>query len=85
MQPYRSQSDDPQVAQRAIVLQLLSTDRRERWSLKQLEHMLCGTSATAINDAVVRLGGSGVIVCLDEFIRASRCAQHLDSLGLIAV
>ncbi|MGC2372396.1 MAG: hypothetical protein WA484_00845 [Solirubrobacteraceae bacterium] len=85
MQANRRRTDDPGMAQRAIVLQVLRTDHRERWSPKQLERTLYDTTPEAISDAIVRLDASGVIYCLDEFIGASRSAKHLDSLGLIAV
>jgi hypothetical protein len=85
MQGNRRCSDDLTMAQRAVVLQVLRTDHSERWSIKQLERALGNTTADAINDAVIRLEANGVICCLDEFVGASRCAWHLDAIGLIAV
>jgi hypothetical protein len=38
----------------------------------------------AVVDAIVRLHANGVILRLDEFVGASRCARHLNTLGLIA-
>jgi len=73
------------MAQRAIVQQVLRDDHRERWSRKQLEHTLSDITPEAISDAIVRLEAGGVVHCLDEFVGASRCARHLDALGLIAV
>ena len=71
--------------ERAIVLQLLRDDHRERWSDKQIERALSDFKPEAIRKAIVRLEASGVICCLDEFIGASRCAQYLDSLELISI
>jgi hypothetical protein len=85
MQGNRRPTDDPGMAQRAIVQQVLRNDHRERWSRQQLERTLADITPEAISDAIVRLEASGVIHCLDEFIGASRCARHLDALGLIAV
>jgi hypothetical protein len=71
--------------ERAIVLQLLRDDHRERWSDKQIERALSDFKPEAIQRAVVRLEAAGVISCLDEFIGASRCARYLDSLELISI
>ena len=71
--------------ERAIVLQLLRDDHRERWSDKQIERALYDFKPEAIRKAIVRLEAGGVICCLDEFIGASRCAQYLDSLELISI
>jgi hypothetical protein len=85
MQANRRRITDPGMAQRAIVHQLLRTDHRERWSLKQLQRTLSDVEPATISDAIVRLEAGGVIYCLDEFVGAARCARHLDALGLIAV
>lgn len=71
--------------ERAIVLQLLRDDHRERWSDKQIERAIPDFKPEAIRKAIVRLEAGGVICCLDEFIGASRCAQYLDSLELISI
>jgi hypothetical protein len=73
------------LVERAIVLQLLRTDHRERWSDKQIERAIPDFKPEAIRKAIVRLEAGGVICCLDEFIGASRCAQYLDSLELISI
>jgi hypothetical protein len=85
MQANRRGSDDLRVVERAIILQLLRDDHHERWSLKQLERELEDTTPEAMSDAIASLNASGVIYRLDEFIGASRCARHLDSLELIGV
>jgi hypothetical protein len=71
--------------ERAIVLQVLRDDHRERWSDKQIERAIPDFKPEAIQKAIVRLEAGGVICCLDEFIGASRCAQYLDSLELIGI
>lgn len=71
--------------ERAIVLQVLRTDHRERWSDKQIERAIPDFKPEVIQRAIVRLEAGGVICCLDEFIGASRCAQYLDSLELIGI
>ncbi len=71
--------------ERAIVLQLLRDDHRERWSDKQIQRAIPDFKPEAIRKAIVRLEAGGVICCLDEFIGASRCAQYLDSLELISI
>jgi hypothetical protein len=71
--------------ERAIVLQLLRDDHRERWSDKQIERALDDFKPEAIRKAIVSLEAGGVICCLDEFIGASRSAQYLDSLDLIGI
>jgi hypothetical protein len=73
------------LVERAIVLQLLRDDHRERWSDKQIERAIPDFKPEAIQRAIVRLEAGGVICCLDEFIGASRCAQYLDSIELISI
>lgn len=77
-------SDTP-LEQRAIVLQLLRSDHRQRWSLKQLERELDDIEPEDISDALTYLEAKGVIYRLDKFIGASRCARCLDSLDLISI
>jgi hypothetical protein len=81
----RRHTEVPGLAQRAVVHQLLRDDRRQRWSPKQLERALRDMTPEAIIVAVVPLETNGVVYRLDEFIGASRCARHLDSLGLISI
>jgi hypothetical protein len=60
-------------AQRAVVLQVLTTDRPvARDALESVA-------------ALERLQAEGVLVIEGERVRASRSARHLDALGLIAV
>ena len=85
MQANRRGSNDLRMAERAVVLQLLRDDHRERWSFEQLQRALSDVTPDAIDEAFASLATYGVIYCLDEFIGASRCARHLDSLELIGV
>lgn len=84
MQANPRRTDDPLMAQRAIIFRLLRTDRREGWPLHRLQMALTEITPEAVSDAVVRLEAGGVVYCLDELVGASRCTRHLDSLGLIA-
>ena len=67
------------------MLQLLRSDHRQRWSLKQLEQELYDIEPKAISDALAYLEAQGVIYRLDESIGASRCARCLDFLDLITI
>jgi hypothetical protein len=71
--------------ERAIVLEVLRDDHRERWSDKQIERAIPDFKPEVIRKAIIRLEAGGVIVCLDEYIGASRSAQYLNSLDLIGV
>jgi hypothetical protein len=73
------------VVQRAIVLQVLRDDHRQRWTERHLETALSDVAPEAAAQAVLDLEASGVLCRLDEFVGASRCARCLDSLGLIAM
>lgn len=114
-------TDDPLMAQRAIVRQVLRTDHGETGSRQQRQRTLSDATPKAIIEAVALLHANGVISCLDEpgasppawpfdslcesmaladavsqlhvngvvlrldeFVGASRCARHLNALGLIA-
>lgn len=80
-----TRTNDPGYAQRGVVRQVLRSDHRERWSLKQLEKVLDDIEPGAISDAIVRLETGGVIHSLDHFVGASRCTRYLDALGLIRI
>lgn len=83
MQANRRGIEDPGMAQRAILRQLLRTDHREGWPLNHLQLAVTEVTPAAVSDAVMRLEAGGVVYCLDEFVGASRCTRHLDALGLI--
>jgi hypothetical protein len=76
---------DPQIAERAIVLQLLSDDCDEQWSRAELEAELDNVEPLAMSDAIAGLERHGVVVVQGEHVVASSCARHLDELGLIAI
>lgn len=76
---------DPQIAERAIVLQLLRDDRDEQWSRAELEAELDNVEPLALSDAIAGLERHGVVVVQGEHVVASRCARQLDELGLIAI
>jgi hypothetical protein len=76
---------DPRIAERAIVLQLLRDDHDEQWSRVELETELDDVEPMALSDAIADLERHGVAVVQGERILASRCARHLDELGLIAI
>jgi hypothetical protein len=75
--------------ERAIVLQLLRDDRERMWSRLQLRTELeAGRSEVgedAMEEALRRLSGEGVLCLSEEAIWASNAAQALDELGLISV
>jgi hypothetical protein len=73
-------TDDPLMAQRAIVRQVLRTDHRETGSRQQRQRTLSGVTPKAIIEAVVLLHANGVISGLDEPSGTSPPARPLDSL-----
>lgn len=77
--------DDPEVAERAAVLFLLSEDRDQRWSLAELEAEAFDVVPGVLRAALGRLERHGVVVrCDDDFV-ASRCAWRLDALGMVSI
>jgi hypothetical protein len=70
--------------ERAIVLQLLRDDRPERWSLAELGAEI-GAEAPAVEEALRRLNGEGVLHLAAEEVWASGAVRRLDQLGLISV
>jgi hypothetical protein len=79
-----SRGGEGAMLERAIVLQLLRDDRDERWSRAELG-MEVDAEAPAVEAALGRLSGEGVLCLADEQVWASRAARRLDELGLIAV
>jgi hypothetical protein len=73
-----------EIAERAIVLQVLRDDHDERWSLAELQAEI-GVEPTLLSSAVKHLEQQGALVSLDACVLASRCARHLDGLWLIGV
>ncbi|HEY7961577.1 MAG TPA: hypothetical protein VID29_06620 [Solirubrobacteraceae bacterium] len=77
--------DDPSIAERAIVLQVLRDDRDVRWSLAELVAESYDVVPLTLSRALEVLESHGVLVrCDDEYV-ASRCAQHLDALGMVSI
>jgi len=76
---------DDEVAARAIVLQVLRDDRDERWSRGELEHEIYDIDPVAIGEAMERLREEGVIHISGQMVWASRCARHLDELGMVSI
>jgi len=75
--------EDPAIAQRAIVLVLLSNDHDERWSRAEIERELYDVQPTVVNDAIESLKEGGVAHAADEHLWASQPVQHLNTLGII--
>jgi hypothetical protein len=76
---------DDEVAERAIVLQVLRNDCDERWSRAELESEIYDIEPLAISDALERLSREGVVHIDGELVLASRCALHLDNLGMVSI
>jgi hypothetical protein len=81
----RQRRSELRIAQRAIVLQVLRDDHPQRWPRAELESKVSDIEPLLITDAFAQLHAEGVVVVEGEQVQASRCARHLDTLGLIAV
>jgi hypothetical protein len=77
--------DDPWIAERAIVLQLLRDDHDVRWTLPELQREAYDVKPAALGDALERLRLHGVVVPCGPYVVASRCAEHLDELGMVSI
>ena len=75
----------PETAERAVVLQLLRDDHDERWSHAELQAAVSDLEPSALTSALERLEQHGVVALLNGYVLASRCAGHLDDLGLVGV
>jgi len=75
---------DSSSLERAIVLQLLRDDHDQRWSREELRTEL-DADAIAVESALRRLHGEGVLCLAEEEVRASPAARRLDELGLISI
>ncbi len=79
-------ADRSQVAQRAIILQVLRDDHPERWTRAELERQLSDFLPEEVEAGVEDLAAEGVLaVDDDETVRASLCARTLDALGLVSI
>lgn len=72
-------------AQRAIILQVLRDDHDSRWSRAELEREIFDVAPLALGDALERLAEEGVVQLVGENVSASRCALHLDRLGMVSI
>lgn len=76
---------DDEVAERAIILQVLREDRDERWSRVELEGEIYDIEPLAISEALERLREVGLVHLAGELVWASRCARRLDALGMVSI
>jgi len=76
---------DQEIAERAVVLQVLRDDHDERWSRAELEREIYDIEPLAISDAVERLRQEGVVHTTGELVWASCCAWRLDALGMVSI
>jgi DNA-binding IclR family transcriptional regulator len=76
---------DPWTAERAIVLQVLREDKDPRWTLAELQAEAYDIDPTTLAGALSRLERHGIVVECGEGVVASRCALHLDALGMVSI
>lgn len=83
MTEQRGSSPEDREVERAIVVRLLPRHYERRSSLQAaLEHI----EPSRLDGALERLQQHGVVDTLTtDSIRVSRCAQHLDDLGLVGI
>jgi hypothetical protein len=72
-------------AERAIVLQVLRDDHDERWSRAELEAELHDVEAYTVAEALNTLREAGVLHLSGDLVWPSRCAQHLNALGMVSI
>jgi hypothetical protein len=75
------------MAQRAILFQLLRDEHDERWTLSELKHAISDLPLPeqTLDAALARLEREGVAARLGEHVLASRCASHMDALGVVSI
>ena len=76
---------DPMMAQHVIVLQVLRDDHPEPWTRAELEQDSPDLDLRAVRDGLARLAAEGVVILNGEHVEASRCARHLDGLGMVSI
>ena len=83
MQPKGSQW----MAQRAIILQVLSDDHPEPWTRAELGRQLSDFLPEEVEAAIEDLAAEGVLSINDddETVSASLCARKLDALGMVSI
>ncbi len=72
-------------AERAIALHVLQDDHCEKWSRAELEAALSDVEAPTVAEALDVLREETVVQVEGELVRASRCARHLDYLGMVSI
>jgi hypothetical protein len=77
--------DDPAIAERAVVLQVLAETGEDRLSRAALGQRLADIAPDALDGALLRLEHTGVLERSGETVRASDAARRLDELELIGV
>jgi len=75
--------EDPGIAQRAIVLVLISEDHDPRWTRTEIERELYDVQPAVVDDAIERLAEGGVAHRSEQHLWASQPIQHLNTLGMI--
>jgi hypothetical protein len=84
--PIRDPADKHWMAERGIVLQVLRNDHAISWTRAELEREISDLPKRSVRLALRRLAEEEEVVIVDgKQVQASRCARHLDTLGLIAV
>ncbi len=77
---------DRRTAERAIALQVLRHDHEVRWTLAELQAEIEDLAPSALADALDRVERHGIIMtCGENDVVASRCALHLDALGMVSI
>ncbi len=77
--------DDPGIAERAIILQVLRDDHDRRWSRAELEREIYDIEPVVLGDALEHLRQEGVVHLSGALVWASRCALRLDELGMVSI
>jgi len=77
--------DDPRIAERSIVLALLSDEHPQQWSPAELRRELFDVEPDVVSEALQSLEKGGVMERTGEQLSASQCARHLGSLGMVCI
>jgi hypothetical protein len=77
--------EDPDISERAIVLQVLRDDNAERWTRAELEREIYDIDSETLTAAMERLRQEGVVHLSGDLVWASRCARRLDALGMVSI
>ena len=88
MRPHRSEEKsfaDAEVAERAIMLQVLRDDHALKWTRAQLEREIYDILPEDLAAAIDRLREEGCVLTAGDLVWSSRCAWHLDDLGMVSI